>query len=108
MVKNRATPQPHKINAKSADSTESEILKLGNEIEFLEKELSHMTDRRKKFHLVSDQVGGWANRVVSKLNTQLLGNEENKSSAKNSLTSLFDSITNIVCDQLQDILRTSG
>lgn len=67
-----------------------------------------MTDRRKKFHLVSDQVGGWANRVVSKLNTQLLGNEETKSSAKNSLTSLFDSITNIVCDQLQDILRTSG
>ena len=48
---------------------ESEILSLGNEIEFLEKEVSTLTDRRKKFHLVSDQVGGWANRVVSKLNT---------------------------------------
>ncbi len=83
-------------------------MKLGNEIEFLEKELGHLTDRRKKFHLVSDQVGGWANRVVSKLNTQLLGSEDgvkSSSSAKNSLTSLFDSITTIVCDQLQEIIR---
>jgi len=61
--------QAHKVNAKSADPTESEILKLGSEIEFLEKELFTLTDRRKKFHLVTDQVGGWANRVVSKLNT---------------------------------------
>jgi hypothetical protein len=70
---------------------ESEILALTNEIEFLEKEVSTMTDRRKKFNLVSDQVGGWANRVVSKLNTQLLFNEDGvkSSSSKNSLTSLF-------------------
>jgi hypothetical protein len=83
------------------------MLKLGSEIEFLERELSTLTDRRKKFHLVSDQVGGWANRVVSKLNTQLLMNEDGikSSSSKNSLTSLFDQITNIVCDSLGDIIR---
>ncbi len=46
--------QTHSINAKSADAAESEMLKLGSEIEFLEKELSTLTDRRKKFHLVSD------------------------------------------------------
>ena len=86
---------------------ESEILALTNEIEFLEKEVSTLTDRRKKFNLVSDQVGGWANRVVSKLNTQLLFNEDGvkSSSSKNSLTSLFDSITNIVCDSLGDIIK---
>ena len=94
------------INAKSADATEAEILSLTSEIEYLEKELSTLTDRRKKFHLVSDQVGGWANRVVSKLNTQLLMNEEGAGgSSKNSLTSLFDQITNIVCDSLGDIVR---
>lgn len=88
----KSKTQAHSVNPKSADPVESEILKLGSEIEFLEKELGTLTDRRKKFHLVSDQVGGWANRVVSKLNTQLLMNEDGikSSSSKNSLTSLFD------------------
>jgi len=45
---------PSKINPKSADSTDSEILKLENEIEYLEKELGTLNDRRKKIHLVSD------------------------------------------------------
>jgi len=45
------------------------LLSLGNEIEFLEKELETLNDRGKKIHLVSDQVGSWANRVVSKLNS---------------------------------------
>jgi hypothetical protein len=35
----------------------------------LEKELGTLNDRRKKIHLVSDQVGGWSNRVVFKLNS---------------------------------------
>jgi hypothetical protein len=104
LVKSKS--QSHNINPKSADPIESEILKLGTEIEFLDKELGNLTDRRKKFHLVSDQVGGWANRVVSKLNTQLLMNEDGVKSAssKNSLTSLFDQITNIVCESLGDII----
>jgi predicted nucleic acid-binding Zn-ribbon protein len=56
-------------NPKQGDSTETEIITLGNDIEFLEKELEQLNDRRKKIHLVSDQVGGWANRVVGKLNS---------------------------------------
>ena len=98
---------PSKINAKSADAAESEILKLENEIEFLEKELGTLNDRRKKIHLVSDQVGGWSNRVVFKLNSQLLGSDENiKSGHKNSLTSLFDQITDVVCTSLEEIIST--
>lgn len=54
-------------------SADHEIVSLHNEIEYLEKELETLNDRKKKIHLVSDQVGGWANRVVSKLNNQLLG-----------------------------------
>jgi cell division protein FtsB len=50
----KSSAPAHKVNPKSADATESEIIKLSNEIEFLEKELSTLTDRRKKFHLVSD------------------------------------------------------
>ena len=64
MVKKTAKPT---IAKSAADSSESEILTLGNEIEYLEKELEQLNDRGKKIHLVSDQVGGWANRVVSKL-----------------------------------------
>lgn len=100
---------PSKINAKSADAAESEILKLENEIEFLEKELGTLNDRRKKIHLVSDQVGGWSNRVVFKLNSQLLGSDENiKSGHKNSLTSLFDQITDVVCTSLEEIISTQA
>jgi uncharacterized protein YlxW (UPF0749 family) len=53
LVKGKA-PTNSKTNAKNADTTESEIMTLGEEIEFLEKELDNLTDRRKKIHLVSD------------------------------------------------------
>lgn len=100
---------PSKINAKSADAAESEILKLENEIEFLEKELDTMNERRKKINLVSDQVGGWSNRVVFKLNSQLLGSDENiKSGHKHSLTSLFDQISEVVCTSLEEIISTQN
>lgn len=83
---------------------ETEILSLGDEISFLEKELETLTERRKKINLVSDQVGGWANKVVSKLNNQLLGQAALKSGQRHSLTSLFDQITDIVSDSLEDII----
>lgn len=96
-----------RANSKQGDQIESEILNLGNDIEYLEKELETLTDRKKKINLVSDQVGGWANKVVSKLNSQLLLNEGPlKSASKHSLTSLFDQITDIVTDSLEDIIAS--
>ena len=56
------------IAIKKVSDQDHEIIELSDEIENLEKELETMNDRKKKIHLVSDQVGGWANRVVSKLN----------------------------------------
>jgi len=41
---------------------------MNKEISFLEKEYDGITERKKKIHLVCDQVGGWANRVINKLN----------------------------------------
>ena len=35
-----------------------------------------MNERKKKIHLVGDQVGGWSNRVYGKLNSQILGGNE--------------------------------
>ena len=68
-----------------------------------------LNDRGKKIHLVSDQVGGWSNRVVFKLNSQLLGADENiKSGHKHSLTSLFDQITEVVCSSLEEIISTKS
>ena len=102
---------PTKANAKSADTSESEILKLTSSIQRMEKELETLNNRRKKIHLVTDQVGGWSSRVVSKLNSQLLGNESppSKSSIpKNSLTSLFDQISDIVIKSIDEITSTTS
>ena len=102
---------PTKANAKSADTSESEILKLTSSIQRMEKELETLNNRRKKIHLVTDQVGGWSSRVVSKLNSQLLGNESppSKSSVpKNSLTSLFDQISDIVIKSIDEITSTTS
>lgn len=95
--------KPSKASTKG-DPVETEILSLGDEIEYLEKELETLTERRKKINLVSDQVGGWANKVVSKLNNQLLGQAALKSGQRHSLTSLFDQITDIVSDSVEDII----
>ena len=75
-----------------------EIMQLDKEIEFLEKEAEELNLRKKKIHLVSDQVGGWANRVVSKLNSQLLGADNPAVNKKQNLNTLFQQITDIVCD----------
>lgn len=58
--------------------------------------------------MVSDQVGNWAGRVVNKLNEKLLGGHPSEGSAKHSLTSLFDKITDIVSDSLEDIISNQG
>ena len=66
-----------------------EIIELNNEIEYLDKELEQSNLRKKKIHLVNDQVGGWSNRVSNKLNEQLLGysDPENR---KRPLVQLFN------------------
>lgn len=102
LVKNSGVPAV--ASAKGGDSVNTELLKLSGDIELLEKELENVGDRGKKIDLVRDQVGGWASRVVSKLQTQLLDGEPLKSAGKHSLTSLFDQITDIVSDSLSGIM----
>lgn len=47
--------------------------------------------------------------MVSKLNTQLLGSDSNPVlNKKQTLISLFNNITDIVCDQLSDIMQGQG
>jgi hypothetical protein len=88
--------------SKGGDTVDTELVKLSEEIECLERELETVGDRGKKIDLVRDQVGGWANRVVSKLQSQLLGDGAPlRSGAKHSLTSLFDQITETVSDALE-------
>lgn len=58
LVKGKAaaanTQQKAPASSKAVDTTEMEILTLSNDIEFLEKELDTLNDRKKKIHLVSD------------------------------------------------------
>ena len=53
---------------------------------------------------MTDQVGGWAGRVVSKLNSQILGNET-PGVKKQSILQLFNQITDIVCGQLEELVQ---
>lgn len=51
-------------------------------------------------------MGGWAGKVVSKLNSQILGNETPIGGAKKqSILSLFNQITDIVCNQLEELMQ---
>ena len=59
----------------------------------------------KKIYLVTDQVGGWANRVMSKLNNQILGQDIHPSVKKQPLLSLFAQISDITCSQLEEIVQ---
>lgn len=56
----------------------------------LEKEVQNNEDRKKKIYLVTDQVSGWGNRVLNKLNSQILGNESTPLQKKLPILSLFN------------------
>ena len=74
----------------------------------MERESAQMQERKKKVNLVTDQVSGWANRVVSKLNSQIVGTGGNEMTPtvtkKQSIMHLFSTITEIVNNQLEDII----
>eukprot|EP00347_Sterkiella_histriomuscorum_P012519 403368264 len=87
------------------NATSQEITELEKEIEILEKEVQNNDDRKKKIYLVTDQVSGWGNRVVNKLNSQILGQDNTPIQKKLPILSLFNQITDIVCQQLEDIIQ---
>lgn len=70
-----------------------------------------MQHRKKKVNLVTDQVSGWANRVVSKLNSQILGTGMDQfpnQGRKLSILQLFSTISDIVGTQIEDIIQNQN
>ena len=81
----------------------SELLE---EIQQLEKELEQVNQKKKKIHLVSDQVGGWANRVMVKMSDQNIADDNILGPGKKkSILQLFQTITDVVSHQLTEIVN---
>jgi len=50
---------------------EVEYTQMSRDIQALRAELEQINEKKKVIQLVSDQVGGWTNRVATKMNQQL-------------------------------------
>lgn len=80
------------------------MIGLGHEINSLQKDLEIMMQRKKNIHLVVDQVSGWTNKVMNKLNTQL-GMPTGVTPKHKPMSETFNRITGIVCDELNNIIE---
>jgi len=90
-------------NDNGASSAENqEILRLENEISFIQKDLDIVLNRKKNIHLICDQVSGWSSKVITKLNTQL--ELRNNNVQNQSMSGVFKNISGLVCEQLQRII----
>ena len=97
----------------SAES--QEILELHSEIQALEKDLSMVNNRKKNVSLVFDQVTGWSNKVITKLNKQILEDlgrpidlkEDANGNPTMSVSEVFQNITDVVCGKLGEIIEAN-
>lgn len=85
-----------------------EISDLHKEIQQLKKDKIIINDRQKNINLACDQVNGWSNKVVNKLNIQL-GSEfshmfKSPLNGQESMSETFQQITDVVCNKLAQII----
>ena len=71
--------QDNQTGESSKTSVEGlEIIQLHKDIQQLQKDIQILNNRKKNINLVCDQVTGWSNKVVNKLNKQLLADQGKK------------------------------
>lgn len=89
-----------------------EIDSLRSELNELTKEIEECKDRSQKVEIVTDQVYGWAQKVLQKMNEQFpeariniqhMGDLE-KLKKNVNLIDLFEKISETTCDQLEQLL----
>ena len=89
-----------------------EIERLSTEISELSKEVEECKDRSQKVEIVTDQVYGWTQKVIQKMNEQFSEDRLNiahledleKLKKNATLTELFHKISDKTCDQLEQLI----
>jgi mevalonate kinase len=88
------------MNSKQEQKNQNpELTKLTKELEVLTKEKEKSEELNKKVQLVYDQVQGWCNRVIQKIDQQF--NENIQAFQDKSTAFLFEKIARAVCKQLE-------
>ncbi len=88
------------------------IERLSTEISELSKEVEECKDRSQKVEIVTDQVYGWTQKVIQKMNEQFSEDRLNiahledleKLKKNTTLTELFHKISDKTCDQLEQLI----
>ena len=102
-------------DSKTMTAEGQEIIQLHGDIVQLKKDFDINNNRKKNIHLVCDQVMGWSTKVANKLNKQFaldkgagaaidLSNG-GKDGGKMSMSEVFQNITDVVCNQLQEVIE---
>ena len=82
-----------------------EIIQLHNEIAQYKKDYQIINNRKKNIHLVCDQVTDWTTKVSGKLDVHLGTSVGAPTVEPKSMSETFQSITDLVCDQLEKIIE---
>ena len=82
-----------------------EIIQLLEEIGQYKKDFQIINNRKKNIHLVCDQVTDWTSKVSSKLDSQLGPGMGAPGKDQMSMSDTFQNITNLVCEQLEQIIE---
>lgn len=90
-----------------------EIDELTTEISELNKEVEECKDRSQQIEIVQDQVYGWAQRVLLKMVEQFKEDtinitdldDKKKLKKANKIREMFDKITKVTCEQLEDLIK---
>lgn len=85
----------------------SEIMQLTQDINFFQSKLDILQERKKKIHLVCDQVSGWASKVHNKM-SGLLDKHSYGTTAKMQMSEIFKGISEMVSEQLGQIITENS
>lgn len=86
-----------------ATDDDAAFARLTKELEELGAEMDSIKSRKKKMQLVSDQVGGWTERVASKMSEQLSETGEPIRTEGKTFVEIYKNINELVVDQLEVI-----
>ena len=86
-----------------AQNEEAEFAKLTRELDELNEMMEGIKERKKKIQLISDQVGGWTQRVATKMSEQLSETGIPIKTEDKSFVEIYKNINELVVDQLEII-----
>ena len=89
--------------SKDDQNDEAEFAKLTKELDELNEMMESIKERKKKIQLISDQVGGWTQRVATKMSEQISETGIPLKTENKSFIEIYKQINELVVDQLEII-----